>query len=241
MKHLECGIFLLGLAAFTPSAHATLLGPGGGCLTTCSSISSLPAGTVIANTGVETGIPAGTIGYSATLQSIVYQETATGDLDFLYQYTVTGITNDAPDQLQVQSFSGWITNAEILTTGGIGGMVAGTGNAPNAISRGASGSSLNFIWLDIFPYSDAPLGVGQTSDILVVETNAKTYGIGQATLQDGGVEAFQAFEPGPEPAGIVLFGTAAALTAFLLRRRSVGSKAKLSNQLVEHRDHDVAL
>ena len=225
MRNLGFGVVVLVLGAFAPSANATLLSPGGGCFLTCTSISTLPAGTVIANTGVETGTPAGTIDYTATLRSIVYRETATGNLDFLYQYTITASTGDVPDQLEVSSFDHWITNGQILTTGGIGGMVAGTGNANNVETRTSTGNTINFLWLNVAPFIvDPPVGVGQTSDILVVETNAKDYTIGQATLQDGGVEAFQAFEPGPEPAGIVLFGTAAALTAFLLRRRFLGKQ-----------------
>jgi hypothetical protein len=203
------------LITIAPSAHATLLGPGQHCFLTCSVISSLPAGTVIKDTGIEAGTPVGTIKYAATLEAIVYQETATGFLDFLYQYSPTA-GPDVPNKLEGQDFTGWTTNVSTLTTGGIGGMVAGSpNNPPDFDSRSGGGGAIDFGWLIVA----TPPQVGQISDILVVQTNATTWQAGQATLQDGGVEAFAAYAPGPEPAGIVLFGTASALTALFFRRR----------------------
>jgi hypothetical protein len=217
VKNLGFGAVLLGMAAVAPLAHATLLAPGGSCILTCTTISSLPGGTIIANTGVLAGT--GTSLFAASLQTVVYKETATGDLDFLYQYTVnsaTGTPPDLPDQFQAQLFGNYTTNVQTLTTGGIGGMLAGTDTTtPDIESRTAGGGTINFEWLVGNP------GVGQTSDILVIETNATSYQGATDSIEDDGVESFASYEPGtvPEPASIVLFGTASLLAAFFLRRR----------------------
>jgi hypothetical protein len=217
---------LLTLAGFaglaltlSPAAHATLLalGPNSSTVAAGSGISSLPSGTIIASTvpAVQTALSSNGGVWSASLQTVVYQETSSGNLDFLYQYkTLTSSNGSVPDTLAVSNFfpTGTV-NVGYLTTD-LSGMSGGS-VAPFVISH--NGGTVDFVFL---PGID-PVSVGSTTFTLVVQTPGAKVTSGFITLQDGGAATFAGFEPSstPEPAGIILFGTASAFTAYFFRRR----------------------
>lgn len=214
---------LIALITTAPLAHATLLdlGLGGGTLAT--SIPSLPAGSIIDTTVPEVQTATSSNGgvWSASLQTVVYQETGTGMLDFLYQYkTLTSSNGSAPDELAVSNFLEPILGVGYLTQN-LSGMSGGS-VAPVSIVRNGGTVDFNFCPLPGVLACDV-VAPGDTTFTLVVQVAATSVAPGFISLQDGGNANFDGFEPGsvPEPAGIVLFGTAFAMTAFFLRRRLV--------------------
>lgn len=217
------GLFLV-LATMAPSAHATLLlpplAPGGTSPVvpnTPQNNGGAPIGTKIAG---KTETWNNGVGGTGSVEEVVYREdgtngsTATGFLDFYIQVSVDSTSPDIVEHITASSFTGFTTlvgtasNVSLLGTGTVG---------PESIQRSGTGSIVG--WNFAFPNEVDP---GMTSLTLAIGTNATTYKTGVVSELDGATASqLDFFAPAavPEPAGIVLFGTASALTAFFFRRR----------------------
>jgi len=208
---------VLSLFAFSSPAWATALAPGG---------TAVPAATVESGTVVASSTTTYSFGGGADTgtvrQEVVVQ--AGGNLDFLYQVSVA--KGDVAT-LSGSNFSDGVSFStdvyEAASTSGVTGNIMATGTqkvAPNADSRSASGKVVNF------PFSSA-VGVGVTSFVEIVKTNATTFDSGGNTgfLDDsppGSASPFfePAGSPTPEPSTFVLLsGTMIGLGVGAYRRR----------------------
>lgn len=147
---------------------------------------------------------------SGTLLTAVYQN-PTGTLDFYYQIfnsasSATGIGRESnTDFTGFLTATGYLASAFTCTAGGCNpGFVAGT-VAPTTADR-------NDPITVGFSFKPATaVQPGQTSNVLVISTNATAFKAGLAEILDGGSQTVAAFQPAnaatvPEPASFALFG-----------------------------------
>lgn len=173
---------LLALICFAPAGYANVLAPGGSGAPDVLTELGSPDSAVL-TTAISTGT------YTGTLESQVFVETG-GTLDFLYLLNVTA-GPDAVNRLTVTNFTGWTTDV---------GYLAGTGIIPTGVDRSNSGGTVGF------QFGSEPNGVtaGESTDVLIIETNAKTFGVGTGSTIDGTVFSGGAYAPTPEPASVGL-------------------------------------
>jgi hypothetical protein len=173
---------LLALICFAPAGYANVLAPGGSGAPDLLTEGGAPV-TGILSTPISTGT------YTGTLESQVFVE-AGGTLDFLYLLSVaTG--PDAVNRLTVTNFSGWTTDV---------GDLGGSGIVPTSVDRSNSGGTVGF------QFGTEPNGVtaGEQTEVLIIETNAKTFTVGTGSTIDGTVFSGGAYAPSPEPASVGL-------------------------------------
>jgi hypothetical protein len=234
MKKMTVGLAALFAVLVTtaPSAQATLLLPPLGASGTVACGSSLcnttqnsggnPIGSLVADTGVQSFTITTVKGVSAAgnAREVVYREDGTngstnfGTLDFYIQVQVaTGL--DFVQEISTGSFAGFVTNVGTANNVSLLGTT-GTQDPDSANRSFGSGSTINWQWT-----TSMPIVPGTTSWTLAISTNAQYVEPGTLSVQDQGTANLNGWEPTtvPEPAGIVLFGTASALTAFFFRRR----------------------
>src|SRR5262249_47251833 len=142
--------------------------------------------------------------FTGTLTYAVYRESATGFLDFLYQYHATShVRGDAIEHLTTIDFGKVTTNVTELS-----GLHAPTGFTkgtvvPNDATRSGNGEVVAFDFT-------TPNGItpGQTSRVLVIHTNATATVPGATNVIDGAIATVPTLGPrnSPEPATLTLFG-----------------------------------
>jgi hypothetical protein len=166
---------------------------------------------------------------SGTLISAVYREDGSGTLDFYYQVvlnstsTACGTANQpACDPIaretNVDFNNGGTWTTWAATRGdAVGPFSAGT-VFPMTADRNAAGNVFAFSFA---PPDGAKIQPGQTSAILIVSTDAKSYTSGFSSVIDGGVTTVGSFEPAavPEPISFALVGGGLLLLGGI--RRSV--------------------
>lgn len=184
---LAAGVILLASAA----AAGTLM-PG---VSPSAPSTFTPNWTLLATTGLvnlSSGPPATFTGVG---QAWVYSDAnnvyAPGDLDFVYQFNNNGPAVN--ERLTAFDFKGFSVDA---------GYITGTGVAPTAVSLSSDGSVVGF------GYIPTNIMAGQTSDLLVIETDATSYIPGTYTVQDGSTVTTIGYAPAlaPEPASLALIG-----------------------------------
>ena len=214
-------VLLLSLSAiiiaFSEAAHGTLLVPGPGAFAPdsfpgcvgCTLLASTNSGTIT------------TVTLTLDLTSAVYADPANvfgaGDLDFVYQVSNSTSSTDAVGRVTAISFTGFGTDVGFTAAGASlpGGLFVNGSVAPELVDRvspGTVGFSFNF-----FP-------PGETSTVLVIQTNASVFAPGKTNIIDGSVASVDTLEPTgravtPEPSSVVLFGTGLLTAAGALRRR----------------------
>jgi len=214
----KCGIAAVAaglmLGALGSSAMAVLIAPG---QTLPTAGAGVFGGGLVFDTGPQpfAGVDVNNnVVFTGLLDSKVYTDPTNpfgaGDLDFVYQFSNdNNLNNDNILHFSATSFLGYLTNAD---------FAAGTGTPtdfPTTVERDSVGDTLDFN----FPLSSA-VYPGTTSADLVVQTNAKTFQIGIASLQDGGNVSLPAPAPlsVPEPTTIAIAGF--GLCALGMRRRA---------------------
>ena len=221
----------LGLTATLPCLYAdSLMGPG--TINVPATPTTLAGATQLATTGAETVNFGTTVNpLSATVTETVFRDgsnlacPAGGCLDFVYQFTDTtkGATNTFPgiiERLTAASYSGFLTDFGYVTgTGSNGTTTADV--APQFFSRSQTPGDVVS-----FSYELVNIQPGQTSDLLVIATNATNYATnGTIGIQDGvaGSASGFSFSPTaatPEPVSMGLLGGGLALLGIARMRKA---------------------
>jgi hypothetical protein len=171
---------------------------------------------------------------AGTLVSAVFME-AGGTLDFYYQVTNNmtapncgSAGQSACDPISREtdtSFTGFSTALGFRVDGsGLPGGIFSDGTvAPVTGDRNSVGNVVGFSFQ---PPDQAKIQPGQTSNVLVISTNATHFTAGNASVIDGGVTTVAAFEPTtgpskvPEPTSFILLGGGLLLLIGCRRLRS---------------------
>jgi hypothetical protein len=195
--HVLAAAAILALAT---SAHATLLPAGA---TVVPDISD-ETGTFVDATSFQSFSVGSGTPTTGTVKEAVYQNGSF--FDFVYQFTV----NSGPgiEHLTGSSFK----NFHVINVSQTANVPAGTtwhtptNRAAQDANRSSDGSVVSFNFSPAVRH-----GTGPNSYILIVRTNATTYGSGSIGIIDGGGTEKPGFAPAgasgvPEPSSLVLFG-----------------------------------
>jgi len=206
---------LIMLLLTVPAAQGTPLLPGSQVIP--SAEAALPVGsysfspTMVAISGVNA---LGEIRFTGTLTFAVYRESATGFLDFLYQYHNDPSARDPVERLSLTDFASVSADVTHLTTTPTG-FASGTVVPQLATRSFGAGSVVAFD----FPTPNS-ISPGQTTEALVVHTNATQFELGTTNLIDGGIASVVTRGPrsAAEPATFMLFaGCLLGLIGFAAR------------------------
>jgi hypothetical protein len=223
------GVILLMTSS---SAMATIISPGGGATPLAPGTSVLPndvtagtVGTLLAEMTANFNTTASGATVAGSLISAVFDE---GDgLDFYYQVVSNNTSNTNINNEANVNFAGWVTGVAYRTDGGSlcgipgadctqnGGTDPFTDGTvlPVGADRSLDGITVQF---DFVPPSTSAIAPGQTSNVLIIQTDARNYTAGNSGLIFGPTVTVASFEPAsgvPEPASLALIGGGLLLLA----------------------------
>jgi len=170
--------------------------------------------TLLATTGSQ-ALSSGT--FTANATSWVYSDSANtfcaGCLDFVFMVTRTG-GNDPIERITAGSFAGYLVDAGVVTSS--------PGFAPSSVNLSSDGIVVGF------NYQTANLTGTQSTQLLVIQTNATAFTTGLLSVQDqlsaNGV-GFQPAAATPEPVSMSLLGGGLALIGLGRWRRNKNKKS----------------
>jgi hypothetical protein len=214
-RKLSAALFVL-FALISVTAHAALLVPGTGLLTP---VEPDPVGGTILFPGVPVPFTGtGPFGYTGTLTSTVITGDVTnplGGLTFTYLLHNNATSATALERINMPDFSGFSTDVSYqLIPGNVAPSQTDRSFGPGAIVG--------------WDYTGAPSGLGtilpgQTSMLMVVQTNAPQFDLTQsASIIDGSIASVATIGPSPtlispEPALSLTFAAVGAVA--MMRRR----------------------
>jgi hypothetical protein len=210
------------------SASANVLGPGGcaglgtllcpGIVTDFGTDPGFFPTNVQANTGLETFTSVGGR-FSGTVDEVVALDSGTNALDFIFQVHNNPSSLDAIDGISSGLFDSFATDVGFSSTVFITLMGSGI-RFPSDDTRSSSGNTVGFD----FSFASGELMAGETTDLLVIKTNATSFSSGTVDLlSSGDFTSAGVFAPSPstvpEPGSLVLFGSGLLGLAGVLRRK----------------------
>jgi hypothetical protein len=211
-KYLLAPAGFIALLMLVLPVQASILVPGAPPVP-LDPITGLPAGSIVSNGGTVTVTPfvsfeKGGAVFSGTAYLAVYQEAATGFLDFLFQVQLNKSSLDAftrQTSLDFRPAAGFVDATYIRSFGPVppGFLHLKTETVPTSADLSSNGSTVGFT----FGHGDKGLGPGTTSVVYMIRTHVKGFGGGSSTLINREVPApVPSFAPNPEPSTLILFG-----------------------------------
>ncbi len=197
-------VVLLTMALLVPLAHASILGNGN----SVPPSPLFPGGTLLVSVSGNITTPTFTTSYTQWVYADPNNTWCAGCLDFVYQFTNNG--GDANERFSMYNFGGFLVD--------VGTNPFGI-HDPTTIDRSMLGPVIGFN----YPASDE-ISPGQTTPLLVIETNALHYTTGFASAQDGTAGFGFAYAPSavPEPSSLALLGGGLTMVGALLRKSRIG-------------------
>jgi len=203
-------LVLASILVLAPSANAALTGTSALVPGDTIFVPTIPAGADPGTLLASETVPFTTsINASGVLVAAVFLE-AGGTLDFYYQLSDDSTSIDALARETNTDFTGFTTAVGYRTDGGT--MLASSdpfvnGSVPPIFAdRNAPGDVVGFS----FNQSDATkIQPGQTSNVLVISTNATAFKVGHSSVIDGGTVTIATYEPAasvPEPMSLLFLG-----------------------------------
>jgi hypothetical protein len=208
-KNLATRLGLLVVVTFSLSlAQASLLGNGGDVPPSPLT----PGGVVVASilNGTITTLSGTTVTYSTWVYEDPNNTFCHDCLDFVYQFTNHG--PDVNERYSMSDFQGALVDVGTSPFGH---------HDPIDINRSNDGPVIGFNY-----EPNDQIAVGETTPLLVIETNARLWQQGYVSAQDGTAGSGLAFEPllTPEPSSLGLLGGGLITVAGVLRRSIFGAR-----------------
>jgi len=216
------------LVVVPATSQATVLVPGGVVM---PDVLGGSAGTLVDSLLTPLNVGGDLI---ANLRTAVVMNSG-GTLDFYYQIGNKGTSGHNIDFSFNQSFASGVTFATDvfyrLENGGLDFFHNVTSGAPSLAARSADGAEVGFHFSGSPLRSALRINPGEVSGILVIRTNATNYVPGLTTISNsitasGGSFAPSGFAPSavPEPASLLLLGSAFAAAGYVARHRVARKK-----------------
>jgi len=211
-RSLSSAILIAGILFAATGLRASPLAPCGTLFPAPSEFGPSPGATLLASTNVSFNSVSFTNGL--LFSQVFANDTSNplGGLTFTYQVS---IGTNSPQGVSDLSVGDPFLNFQGFLTDGSYTNIAPGQVAPDFIKRTGDGEVIHFN----FSFFSPELNPGQTSSLLVIQTDATAFGVTHATVADGvGSVNISTWAPVPEP-GIAALGLIGALGFLVSRRR----------------------